>query len=149
MRRGERGGRARGDYPTRGSCPSLRPDLELRALEPPRVPVVTAREQLLEQAVQDDEHVARAHLADLELRDPFLAIVPAVRDDDVRVAADDRLERHLDGQVEVVREEGLDPRDDAPPIELEGVREVVVRVPEEQLDQRVAEPVQYQLVERV
>jgi hypothetical protein len=64
--------------------------------------VVAAAEMVLEEHVQDDEQIAAAHLLQFQLRGAVLAVGPRDRHHVVGVAADDRLQRHLDGQVEVV-----------------------------------------------
>src|SRR6185503_6392819 len=54
--------------------------------------VVTAREVMLEEDVEDDEHVARAHLLQGQLRLPGGAVLPGGRHDGVREPAHDRLQ---------------------------------------------------------
>jgi hypothetical protein len=61
------------------------------------------------------------------------------------VAANDRLQRHLDGEVEVIRQQGLNRVDDLAAVGLEGVGRVVVVVPEDRPDEPVREPVDRQL----
>ena len=63
----------------------------------------------------------------------------------VGVPPHDRLQRHLDGQVEVVGEQRLDVVDDLAAVGLEGVRRVVVAVTEEEPDAEVHEAVERQL----
>jgi hypothetical protein len=65
------------------------------------------------------------------------------------VAAYDRLERDLHGQVEVVGEQGLDGLDHLPPVGLERVGGVVVVVAEERPDPPVDQAVEDQLDPRV
>jgi hypothetical protein len=65
------------------------------------------------------------------------------------VAADDRLQRHLDGEVEVLGEERLDRLDHLAPVGLEGVGGVVVAVAEEEADELVGEAVEDVLEARV
>jgi hypothetical protein len=83
------------------------PDLQLALPQVAAVAIVLAGQPLLQQAVEDDEEVARAHLAHLELGQPFLAVDPAVRLDRVAIAADDGLQWQFDRQVEVVGEQRL------------------------------------------
>ena len=64
--------------------------------------VVAAAEGFLEPDVEDDEKIAAAHLLDLELGDARFSVGPGDWDDRVVVAASDRLEWHLDGEVEVL-----------------------------------------------
>ncbi len=111
----------------------------------PRPQVVPAAHVPLEQHVKDDEGVAAPHLAEVELRSPGAATVPGDRDDPVAVAPNDRLERNLDRQVEVVGEQGLDSLDHLPPVGLERVGGVVVVVAEERPDSPVDQAVDDQL----
>src|SRR5690348_10720876 len=94
-------------------------------------PVVAAAEGALEPDVEDDEEVAAAHLFHRQLRLAAGAVGPGGGDDGVGVAADDRLEGELDGEVEVLGEERLDGLDHLAPVGLEGVGGVVVAVAEE------------------
>ena len=64
-----------------------------------------------EKHIQYDEHVAAPHFLDPELRDAKRPTAPADGDHRVRLAAHDRFQRQLDRQVEVTRENGLDPID--------------------------------------
>src|SRR5215212_2508112 len=114
-----------------------------------RPAVIAAAEMRLEERVEDDEEVAAAHLAQPELRLAPGAVRPGDRHDAVVMAADDRLERHLDREVEVVRQQRLDVVDDLATVRLECIRRVVVAVPEEHADAEVHHAVDDQLQLRV
>src|SRR5687767_16009406 len=73
--------------------------------------VVAPREVLLDEAIEDDEEIPAPHLLDLELRLAAFAPVPVRRHDRPAIAAHDRLERQLDGHVEMVRQERTKPVD--------------------------------------
>src|SRR6185312_9291664 len=87
--------------------------------------IVATREQLLQPDIEHDEEIAAAHLLDLQLGNASRAVVPVDRHGGVGVAARDRLERQLDRDIEVRREERLYPLDHLTPIGLEGVGRVV------------------------
>ena len=111
--------------------------------------VVAAAQVVLEEDVEDDEQVAAAHLLDRELALPRGPVSPRDRDHREAVPADDRLQRDLDREVEVVGEQRLDRLDHLAPVGLEGVRGVVEAVAEEHPDEPVGEPVEHQLHPRV
>gem|GEM_PF-6111620 len=111
--------------------------------------VVAAAEVVLEEHVEHDEQVAAAHLLELELRLAGGAVAPGDRHDGVAVAADERLQRDLDREVEVVGQQRLDAVDDLAPVGLECVRRVVVAVAEDQADREVDDPVEQELEARV
>jgi hypothetical protein len=85
---------------------------------------------LLEERQQDDEEVAAAHLVERKLRLAGRAVRPRDRHDRERMAAYDRLQGQLDGQVEVRRHERLHGLDDLTAVGLERVGRVVVAVAE-------------------
>src|SRR3954468_23503064 len=124
---------------------------EPRAAErrPVRSAVVATAEVVLEEDVQDDEQVAAAHLGQAQLGLAVGPIGPRDRQDRVGMAANDGLERQLDGQVEVVGEQRLDVLDHFAPVGLERVGRVVVAVPEEHADAGVDDPVDDELEPRV
>src|SRR5262245_28576178 len=112
-------------------------------------PVVAAGEHLLQPHVQDDEQVAAAHLLELQTGDAVMALTPADWQGLVAVAADDRLEWNLDGEVEVRRQERTAALDHVGTIALERVRHVVVAHTEEHADEPVREPVHEELQARI
>ena len=84
-------------------------------------------------------------LLEQEARGADVAVVPRDRGDLVGVAAGNRLEWNLDGQVEVGRDEWPAALDDTPPVALEGIGDVVVSQTEEDADQTVGGSVDAQL----
>ena len=124
----------------------LRPALALLEL---RADVVAAAQVVLQEDVEDDEQVAAAHLLDRELALARGAVAPRDRDHGEAVAADDRLQRQLHREVEVVGEQRLDGLDHLAAVGLEGVRRVVEAMAEQDADEPVREPVQHQLGQRV
>ena len=66
-----------------------------------------------------------------------------------RSAADDRLQREFDRQVEIVGEDRLDALDRLAPVGLEGVRRVIVAMAEEEPDPGVDDPVEDELAGRI
>src|SRR5215204_5038209 len=101
---------------------------------------------LLQEQVQDYEQVTAAHLLDLQFRGTGFAVGPADGYDSVAVAPDDRLERQLDGKVEVLGDERLGALDDLPTVTLERVGRVVVAKSKERLYEGVGEAVEQQFV---
>ncbi len=134
-------------FASRGSRPGLEaeraaiPRLEALVVPPAQVP--------LEKDVQDDEGIATAHLVQRELRLALLAIAPGDRDDGIAVASHDRLQRDLDREVEVVREQRLNGLDHLAPIRLERVRRVVVAASKEDPDPPVGHAIEHELDPRV
>src|SRR5439155_19531405 len=53
--------------------------------------VIPLREPFFDEAVDHNKEIARAHLFDFQLRLPRLSIRPIIRQNRIRVAADDRL----------------------------------------------------------
>src|SRR5687767_15625596 len=96
-------------------------------------PVVALCQQLLQQDVEHDEEVAAALLFEMQCGDAVAAAAPADGDYLVAVAAHDRLERQLDGEVKVGREQRLAPLEHAGAVALESVGDVVVVEAKEQL----------------
>src|SRR6185437_3207544 len=83
--------------------------------------VIAARQQPLEEAIEHDEQIAAAHLAELELGYAGFAVGPRNRHYREAVAADDSLKRQFDGQVEVRRQHRLEPGNHRAPVAFEGV----------------------------
>src|SRR5215213_1149899 len=115
----------------------------------PRPHIVPPAHIALQQHVEDDEGVAAAHLPQVELRLADAPSPPGDRHDPVAVSSHDRLQRDLNGQIEVVGEQGLDRVDHLPLVGLEGIGRVVVAVAEEHPDPPVDHPVEDQLEPRV
>src|SRR5947208_9017464 len=107
--------------------------------------VVPPAEMPLEPNVQDDERITAPHLLKPELRRTVLAVAPGDRYHGEVVTADDRLQRHLDREVEVIREQRLDLIDDVAPIGFERVSRVVIAVLEKEADARVHDAVHHKL----
>src|SRR5215469_9291418 len=103
----------------------------------------------LDEAIEDDEEIAAAHLADAQLREADLAVVPGVRHYGVGVAADDRFQRQFDRKIEVVREDRLYARDHLTAIALESIGRVVRLQLEKQTDEQVDETIEHELVRRI
>ena len=81
---------------------------------------------LLQEQVQHYEQITATHLPQLQLGDAATPVGPAYRDHLVAKPAHDRLQRKLDGQVEVFRDERAAAFYGLPPVALEGVGYVVV-----------------------
>ena len=111
--------------------------------------VVAVAQVVLEEDVQHDEEVAAAHLLEGELGGPCGPAPPSDRNDSVAVPPDHCLQRQLDSEVEVVREQGSGRLDHSPPVGLEGVGGVVVSVAKQEADAPVDDPVQDQLEPRI
>src|SRR4051794_11064042 len=62
-------------------------------------PVIPSAQGPLEPYIEDDEEIAATHLFHRQLGNPRGAVGPVGWHDRVGVAADDRLERHLDSKV--------------------------------------------------
>ena len=88
---------------------------------------VSAAEVFFQPDVAADEEVAAAHFLDLQLGDAGAAIAPGDRHDRPGVAAHDGLERQLDREVEVRRNQGTATVDHRRAIGLEGIGRVVER----------------------
>src|SRR5262249_28340660 len=108
--------------------------------------IITTGEESLDEAVQHDEKITTAHLANLELGDARLPAAPRDRNDSEAVAANDGLEWQFDGEIEMMREDRLESSDNLPAIALEGICGVVIAQPEHRADEYVGEPVDNQLV---
>src|SRR4051794_39109528 len=74
--------------------------------------VIPAAECNHQPDVENYEEVAASHLFHRQLRLAAGPVGPGGGDHLVAVAADDRLQRHLDGEVEVLGEKGMDRLDD-------------------------------------
>src|SRR5581483_10732304 len=81
--------------------------------------VVPSAQVMLEKHVEDDEEVPASHLLEPQLRLAEASIRPRDREDAIRVASHDRLERELDRKVEVIREDRLNRLDHLAAIGLE------------------------------
>src|SRR5262249_4546681 len=96
-----------------------------------------------------DEEVATAHLLKLQLGSARCAIHPRDRSDRVGVSTHDRLQRNLDSQVELLRDQRLDVVNDFSTISLEGVGCIVVAVPEGEPNSQVDNAVHHELEPRI
>src|SRR5438067_8833742 len=83
--------------------------------------VVAPRKVPFDEAIEDDEQIPTAHLANAQLGQPGLAIVPGVGQHGVGIPADDGLEQQLDGQVEMMGEDWLHAGDHHPTIAFERI----------------------------
>src|SRR5215472_11920481 len=120
------------------------PHLELRLAYLRGDAKISLAEVLLEEAIENDEKIARSHFADLKLGHALLAVDPKIWHDRISVAAHDRLQRQLDGQIKMLREQWLDSGDYCPAVHLERIRDVVTGSPKQELNEPVAQPVQHQ-----
>src|SRR5436309_1816771 len=93
--------------------------------------VVPFRKQPLQPHVEDDEQVARTLLLQAEAAGATFAVAPCDRQHLVAVAPHDRLQRQLDGEVEVRRDERLAAAGDLGAIAFERVGRVVVSDPKQ------------------
>ena len=136
------------EAPSRASVILIRSAVRMRQSSPARRDGIAPAEVLLEPHVEDDEHVSAAHLTHPELRRPDVRLVHEIGI--TRYSnRDDRLQRQLDGQVEVVREQRINRLDHLTPVGLEGIRRVVVTVQEDRPDEEVGEAVDEELQPRV
>src|SRR5271166_3904389 len=69
------------------------PHLELRFADLRRGLEISLPQAFLEEAIENNEKVARSHFLDLELGDALFAVDPSIRHDSISVAAHDRLQR--------------------------------------------------------
>ena len=107
--------------------------------------VVAAAEVFFQPDVEADEQVAAAHFLDLELGLARAAVAPGDGHDGPGVPAHDGLERQLDGEVEVRRDERAAALDDLAPVGFEGVGGVVERNAEQAPDEEIGQAVDEQL----
>src|SRR5439155_16241648 len=111
--------------------------------------VVAPRKVPFDEAIEDDEQIPTAHLANAQLGQPDLAIIPGVGQHGVGIPADDGLERQLDGQVEMMGEDWLHAGDHRPTIAFERIGNVIGLQSEQESYEEIREPVQHQLARRV
>src|SRR5688500_4439142 len=103
--------------------------------------IVPHRKPPLDKTVENDEQIARSHLVDLELRYAGRTVDPVVRQDRICISAHNRLERKLNGKIEMVAEDGLDTLDHMATEQLESVRDVVVSQTEQNLNEQVGDAI--------
>src|SRR5271166_2624287 len=120
------------------------PYLKLRFTDLQGAPEISLSQALLEEAIEDDEKITRPHFLDLKLGHALFAVDPTIRHDRISVAAHDRLQWQLDGQIEVLREQRLDPGDHRPAVHLKGIRDVVAGNAKQQPNEPVPKTVQDQ-----
>src|SRR4030095_4994410 len=107
--------------------------------------VVTSAEVLFQPDVETDEQVATAHLRESQTALAGTPVPPRDRDDGPREAAHDGLERQLDGQVEMGRDQGTAAVDGLPSVGLERVGDVVELDPEHHPQEEVRESIHDEL----
>src|SRR2546425_4561944 len=97
--------------PTKPAAPVIQMRLNMSGAGPllsgrgPGAVVIAAREMLLQPEIQNDEEIPAAHLLKLQLGNSGAAIGPGDWYDCERISADDRLQRHLHGEIEVWRDQ--------------------------------------------
>src|SRR5581483_2164698 len=111
--------------------------------------IVAARQGLLEPQVEDDEEIAAAHFLDAQLGYAGFPVCPGDRNHAIGVAAHNGLQRHLDGQVEVRRNERLHRGNHFTPVYLEGVRNIVEPKSKEHADKEIRQTIQQQFMTRI
>ncbi len=104
---------------------------------------------LLDQAVEDGEQVGYALGCDVELRTPCGSVPPVVGHHGEARSVQQRLHRHLDGEVELAGDERLHTLDHLAPVALEAVAEVVVALAQQQGDEAIAQTIEHALHGRV
>src|SRR5947209_1220090 len=108
-------------------------------------PIVAPAQVMLKPDIKNDERIAASHLIQTQLRHPMLTIRPADWYDREAVSADDGFQWHLDGQVEVMREQRLNLVYDVSAVGLESVGRVVVAVLKQDADASVDNTIKNQL----
>src|ERR1035437_3539692 len=112
-------------------------------------PIIAAAEIFFQPDIGADEEIPAAHFADLELGHTMLPVLPGNRHDGPRVAANDRLERKFDRQVEMGRQERPAALDDGAAIGLEGIGRVIERDVEADAHEKIRDAIDEELNPRV
>src|SRR5262249_54853585 len=97
------------------------PYLELRLPHLRGTAEILSPQALLKKTIEYDKKIARSHFFDFELGHPLLPVKPAVWYNSIPVTTNDRFQRKLDCEIEVLRQQGLDARNYGAAIHLKCV----------------------------
>src|SRR5438045_2058219 len=106
--------------------------------------VITGAEVLLQPDIEADKKIAAAHLLNFQLRGSGPPVAPGDGERGPSKAADDRLERYLDCEVKMRRDERAASVDHFLAIGLEGIGGVIQFDAEQNLEEKIGEAIEEQ-----
>ena len=104
--------------------------------------IISPTEIFFQPNIQADKEVAASHFLDFQFGGSGSTVAPGDGHGGPRKSPNNGLERQLDRQVEVRRNQRPATVDDFTPISLEGVGGVIELDPKQNTDERIGQPIQ-------